>query len=71
MSEIVKGRYRKTKRIIRIGEDHTIHIKNVDDELYEEAWSLRHYINAHDWVDLLIWAVEKHKAELKQLGLIP
>ena len=32
---------------------HIIHVRDIDDELYELLWNLRKYYNARSWRELL------------------
>lgn len=57
----------KTKR--KEKGKHTIHIRGLTDEQYENLWSIRYYINAHDWVDVIEWLLQKHEQELKLLKI--
>jgi hypothetical protein len=71
MSEVklTKGA-KKPHRIVK-GIKHTVHLRNLTDEQYEELWSLRAFINAFDWIDVVNWTLEKYKNELEQLRVIP
>lgn len=63
------GAIMKRKRIVK-GKQHTIHIRNLSDEQYEELWSIRAHINAFDWIDVIEYLIKKYREELKQLKVI-
>jgi len=67
MSFIQKGKWRKPKRVVK-GKKYTVHLRNLDAELYEELWSIRYAIEAFDWIDVVKYLVEKYREdELKEL----
>jgi hypothetical protein len=71
MSEIKLQKGAKKPRRIVEGIKHTVHLRNLSEEQYTELWSLRAFINAFDWIDVVNWTLDKYKRELEELKVTP
>ena len=45
---------------------HIIHVRDIDDDLYELLWNLRKYYKARSWADLLRKITEQYKEQIEQ-----
>lgn len=45
---------------------HIIHIRGLTDKQLETLWSIRYYLKASNWVEVIAWLIEKYKEEVKQ-----
>jgi len=70
MNKVVRHKGSRKPRRVTKGIPHTIHIRKLSDQQLEELWSLRYYINAFDWIDIIEWTLKKYREELEQQKVI-
>lgn len=50
-----------------MAEKHIIHIRDIDEDLYELLWNLRKYYKAKSWHDLLKKICEEYKQKMEEV----